>query len=193
MSSAQEDSKFKNPSSSYWVGRPATIGEGFVGCEPKLQAIDDAFKSLKKVVVISGGAGTGKSRLAAEFSHRSGVPGFWTTAGGNCVQILTALAQSIDVPAGEATDEEIAVAVQRRLSDLSSETLWIVDNLDDLNQINELATAAGPVRLLITTRDARHHLLPPNAAFLEAYPLGQDPSIMLLCSRSKHDAGDPSL
>ena len=146
MSSAQEDSKFKKPSSSYWVGRPATIGEGFVGCEPKLQAIDDAFKSLKKVVVISGGAGTGKSRLAAEFSHRSGVPGFWTTAGGNCVQTLTALAQSIDVSAGEATDEEIAVAVQRRLSDLSPETLWIVDNLDDLNQVNELATAAGPVR-----------------------------------------------
>jgi hypothetical protein len=66
------------------------------------------------------------------------------------------------VPAGEATDEEVAIAIQRRLSELTPETIWVMHNLDDLNQINELATAAGPVRLLITTRDARHYLLPPN-------------------------------
>src|ERR671919_1424347 len=112
MSSAQEDSKFREPSISYWVGRPATIGEGFVGCEPELQAIDDAFKSLKRVVVISGGAGMGKSRLAAEFSHRSGVPGFWTTAGTTWIQTLTVLVKSIDVSAEETT-EEVAIAVQR--------------------------------------------------------------------------------
>jgi trypsin-like peptidase len=43
------------PAITYWLRRPATIGEGFVGREAALQAIDDAFKSLKKVVVISGG------------------------------------------------------------------------------------------------------------------------------------------
>jgi hypothetical protein len=177
----------------YWLGRPATIGEGFVGREPELQAIDDAFKSLKKVVVISGGASIGKSRLAAEFFHRSQMEGFWTTAGTTWIQTLTALVKSIDVSAEETTDEEVAIAVQRRLLKLTPEVLWVVDNLDDLNQISELTTAAGPVRLLITTRDARRHLLSPNAAFLEVYPLGQDSAITLLCSRSKHDAGAPSL
>jgi hypothetical protein len=110
----------KEPSISYWLGRPAPIWEGFVGREAELQAIGDAFKDLnKKAVVISGGAGTGKSRLAAEFSYRSRLEGFWTTAGASRAQTLTALAHSVDVPVGEATDEEIVVAVQKRLLELT--------------------------------------------------------------------------
>jgi hypothetical protein len=177
---------------TYWLGRPTSLTENFFGRKAELGALTTAFENCR-VVVISGGAGTGKSRLAAEFSYRSQMQGFWTTAGATWVQTLTALMQSVGVFAGEATDEEIAVAVQKRLSELTPETLWVVDNLDDLSQVNELTTAAGPVSLIITTRDARRHLLPPNAAFLEVYPLNQDPAIALLCSRSKHDAGDASL
>jgi hypothetical protein len=76
-----------------------------VGREVELQAIGDAFKDLKKVVVISGDAGTGKSRLAAEFSHRSQVQGFWTAAGTTWVQTLIALAESVGVSSREATEE----------------------------------------------------------------------------------------
>lgn len=76
------------PSISYWLGRPSTIGDGFVGREADLKAIGKAFED-RRVVVISGGAGSGKSRLAAEYAHRSAMQGFWTTAGRRDVEYPT--------------------------------------------------------------------------------------------------------
>ncbi len=64
---------------SYWLGRPASLDDYFVGREAELRDIADAFKE-HRLVVVSGGAATGKSRLAAEYTHRSQLNGFWTTA-----------------------------------------------------------------------------------------------------------------
>jgi hypothetical protein len=176
---------------SHWSGRPASLGAGFFGREKELMALVRAF-NRHRVVVVFGGAGTEKSRLAAEYSHKRKGEGFWTTAGANRGQTLAALAPHLGLPLSEGSDAELVEQVQRRLGQLTQEKqdtlLWVVDNLNDLNQINDLASAAGPVCLLITTRDARLHLLPPNVAFLEVHPLSQKPAITLLCSRSKHDA-----
>ena len=57
------------PQVRYWAGRPASLGEGFVGREENLLAIAAAFAG-HRTVVVSGGAGSGKSRLAAGHAHR---------------------------------------------------------------------------------------------------------------------------
>ena len=181
---------------TYWLGLPASLEEKFVGREADLEALAIDFES-HRVVVISGGAGTGKSRLAVEYSRRAGVDGFWTTAGVNALQTLAALAPSLGVPMEGGSDADTVREVQRSLSELAPEILWVVDNVHDLDLVNELSFAVSSIRLLVTTRDARGSLLPPTVAFREIDVLELDPAIALLCSRrrpeSSWDSQDPSL
>ena len=168
---------------TYWTGRPASLGDAFLGRDQPLAAIAEAFET-HRAVVISGGAGSGKTRLAAEYSHRAGYSGFWTSAGSDVVQTMGALAQSLGVPTEGRSDDEIAAHVQSRLSTLSDQTLWAIDNLDDLDLVNALMSAAGPVRLLITTRDSRDYLLPNTVTFQPLDVLKSDAAIELLRSRA---------
>ena len=75
---------------TYWQGRPISLGAGFVGRKKDLDAISDSFDTHNTVVVY-GGAGSGKSRLAAEYTHQAKVQGFWTPAGSSVVETLVAL------------------------------------------------------------------------------------------------------
>jgi hypothetical protein len=59
------------------------------------------------------------------------------------VHTLVALALDLSLPLSEGSDEEIAKQVQRCLSELTPETLWVVDDVGDLNLVNELSAAAG--------------------------------------------------
>ena len=61
----------------------------------------------RRAVVLSGGAGTGKTRLAAEYSHRSAAKGFWTSAGETVTQTIAALAPHLGVPVERRTDEDV--------------------------------------------------------------------------------------
>jgi pentatricopeptide repeat protein len=177
---------------AYWAGRPESLGPWFVGRDADLEAISEAFET-RRAVVISGGAGSGKSRLAAEYAHKTGVPGFWTTAGSGIVETLAGLAGALGVRLAERTDEEIAGEVQRRLADLPPETLWAIDSLTDLEPVSELVNASGAVRLLITTRDSRRNLLPPTVAHRGIDVLEEDAAIGLLCSRSETASEHPEL
>ena len=180
------------PPISYWVGRPASIEKGFVGRGTELDALAGDFAD-RRAAVISGGAGCGKSRLAVEHTYSSVERGFWTTAGDNVAQTLAALAQSLGVPLGGRGDDEIAGEVQVSLAALPSDTLSVIDNLGDLGLVNGLLSAAGPVRLLITTRDGRSNLLPCTVAFQRLDVLESDPAVELLCSHSDCDPNDPDL
>ena len=180
------------PEISYWLGRPASLGDDFVGRNDDMQALANAF-SDRRAVVVSGGAGTGKSRLAAEYGHQCGLEGFWTDAGATVAQTLAALAPALDVEIEGRSDQEVAAEVEKRIRELSPETLWALDNLADLSLVNELLGAAGPVRLLITTRDARRELLPGTVAFQRVETLEPDAAIDLLCSRSNCDRKDRAL
>ena len=181
---------------SYWVDLPPSLGEKFVGRRSDFDALAGAFET-SRAVVISGGAGTGKSRLAAEYARWAGADGFWTAAGANASQTLVALAKSLGVPIQDGSDADTATEVQRRLSELPRETLWVVDNVHDLGLVNELSSAVGLVRLLLTTRDARRNLLPPTVAFRAIAVIDPGAAIDLLCSRprpeSSWDSQDPSL
>ena len=89
----------------------------FVGRVKELGKLADAF-AQHRIVVISGGAATGKSRLAAEYTHRSQRNGFWSTAGNDLTQTLIGLAPSLGVSI-EGSDEDIANGVVRRLNGLT--------------------------------------------------------------------------
>ena len=175
-----------------WSGRPDTIGDSLVGRKGHLDKIEGSFKD-HRAVVLSGGAGTGKSRLAAEYTHHTNAHGFWTSAGNNVAQTLAALARHLIVGTESRSDEEIAADVQRLLSGLPLDTLWVIDNLHDLELINDILNSTQPVHLLLTTRDARRQLVPSTVAFHEVDVLDTDPAVTLLCSRSDCDPSQPAL
>ena len=177
---------------SYWLGRPESLGVGFYGREDELGAIAASFAE-GRAVVISGGAGSGKSRLAAEHAHRAKVNGFWTAGGADLASTLAALAPALRIDVEGKGDEEIAGEVQRGLGGQSPETLWVVDNLGNLEQVNPLLNGSGSVRLLITTRDSRRHLLPATVAYHWIEVLEPEAAKALLCSRSETSPKDPTV
>ncbi|MFQ6030676.1 MAG: tetratricopeptide repeat protein, partial [Dehalococcoidia bacterium] len=155
------------PGVTYWHGRPRSLEARFVGRGDELDKLADAFKA-DRVVVISGGAGVGKSQLAAEYAHRyGGDAGFWTAAGPTVTQTLAALARDLGIAEGNRTQEEVAAEVQRQLTNLPPETLWVVDNLGNADLVNQLASVTGRIQLLVTTRDDR-----PRSTGMVFQPLG---------------------
>ena len=87
--------------------------------------------------------------------------------------------------------------VQRSLSKFGPDTLWVVDNVQTIDLVNELSSGIGSISLLVTTQDARDYLLSPTVAYRDIDVLDSDPAIALLCSRrspeSSWELQDPSL
>ena len=170
------------PGVTYWLGRPPPLEKQFVGRKYDLKEIKRAFKK-SRAVVLAGGPGSGKSRLAVEHTYRSKGRGCWTPAGADVQQMLLALAPSFDIPTQGLSEADIAAAVRRRLADLPEKTLWAVDNLPSLDQFTALQQAAGPIRLLVMTRDSREPLLPATATLKRVGVLKPAAAVSLLCSR----------
>jgi len=176
----------------YWMGRFDTIGQGFIGRDEALEALGKGIKD-RRVAIISGGAGSGKSRLATEYAHQSQTDGFWTTAGVDVAATMAALAPALGIEISNRTDDEVAEEVGKVLASVPSDTLWVIDNLERLEQVNSLLNAVS-IPLLVTTRDDRRQILPSNAAAFQQLPvLHPAPAIELLLSRSESDTNDPAL
>ena len=178
---------------SYWRGRPLSLGDNFFGRASVLDDISKAFTENNKIVVLSGGAGFGKSQLAAEYSHDPKRNGFWTAAGDTAEQTLVALAPDLRVEIGDRPPGDVARDVTEKLTALPSDTLWIVDNITTLRMVGELAPLAGSVPLLFTTRDGNAGHLPTFAKFLPLAVLDNNAAVELLCSRSSTDKADACL
>jgi len=172
----------------FWIGRPAAIGQGLVGREAELRKIASALDN-HRAVVISGGPGCGKSRLAAGYTYRSRERGFWTTAGQNVLQTLASLAPDLGVDLSHHTEDEVGEVVKRHIAALPRVTLWVIDNLSDLNLLNTLLSVAGPLRLLVTSRDRRQYIVPNTVGFQLVDVLEPEPAVELLCSRKDCDRG----
>ncbi|MCH8297288.1 MAG: tetratricopeptide repeat protein [Chloroflexi bacterium] len=183
-----QDEEFKTS----WEGRPASLADHFVGRHDDVNEVAEAMNG-SSVVAISGGAGTGKSRLAAEYTHQSGDGGFWTSAGGTAVQTLAALAPRLGIDAQGPNDEEIAVEAGRAVAAFPPGLVWVIDNLPEFGQVNDLLASAANLTLLITTRDSRRNLLPPTAVFLPLTLLEPEAAIDLLRSQGADKADETVL
>ena len=171
----------------YWAGRPASIGTSFVGHQEVMADLTRGF-ATQASVVLAGGAGIGKTRIAAEFAHASGSPGFWTTASTNPEQTLVTLAPSLGIPTDGRTVDDVAAAVQLRLGRLPAGTLWVIDSLPSIDLANALANASGGLHVLITSRDARRHLLGPAVGFIPVEVPKLEAAVALLGSRRERVA-----
>ncbi len=180
------------PAPAYWLGRPDSLGDSFVGRADDLKTVNSGF-SDKRACVVCGIPACGKSRLGAEFAHQWNGDGFWSAAGSTPTLTLAALAPALGLDIASRTDEDIAAEVATHLASLPSTVLWVIDNLPDLDFMNELLPLTGNIRILGTTRDNRSNLLPPNIGFVGIDILSPEASIQLLCSRSETDPKDPDV
>ena len=171
-------------STGTWVARPGSMGEAFVGRGSDLLAVSEAFKE-HRAVVIGGGDGVGKTRLAAEHAHRSEAAGFWTAAGATADETLAALAPLLHVPPRGMPDAKIAERVRQLLRGFTADILWVVDDLPEARQLEELMERADPVRILVTTRDARQETVPPGAAWVELEALDPEAAVQLLSGNAE--------
>ena len=175
------------PEKFHWQGRPASLENHFVGRQADLDRVVDTVGE-SGVVVISGGAGTGKTRLAVEFTYESETGGFWTSAGATAEQTLTGLAPKLEINTAGMNDEDIAMHVRRAIADSPNGLVWVIDNLPEFAQVNELQASVANLTLLITTRDSRSYLLPPTAEFLSLTFLEPEAAVELLCSQGADDS-----
>lgn len=110
---------------------------------------------------------------------------------------MAALAPSLGATVEAGSGADIAREVQRSLSKFGPDTLWVVDNVQTIDLVNELSSGIGSISLLVTTQDARDYLLSPTVAYRDIDVLDSDPAIALLCSRrspeSSWELQDPSL
>lgn len=171
-----------------WLGRPPTLGAGFVGREALVDGIRDAL-TMSRIVVAFGEPGSGKSQLAAEVSHHLGAVGFWAQGAPTAETMLASLAPALGVDA-TGSEQQRAALVAARLHSMPSETILVIDNLESLDLVNAILKEIGAVRLLVTTRDSRLNLLPPGAAAVHVAPLTEEAAVTLLRSRGYQESGD---
>lgn len=175
-----------------WLGRPATMGDSFVGR-------DDDLVKLKQLLgehqgtVLCGGPGTGKSRLAAQFTHGRGGRGFWANGAATAERTLGGLAQAFAIDVEGKDDAGIAAEVRQCLAAEPPEALVVFDNVPDLAQTNDLLNAAGGMRVLITSRDVREKIVPGHVGRHLVEVLDLAGAIALLESQAPGCAGDEAL
>lgn len=173
-----------------WGDRPAPLGERLFGRADDLDVIDAAFEQ-HRWVVLAGGAGTGKSQLAAEWTHRAAVDGYWTTARTDASATIAALAPLLGIDEARPEDEVVADVCQA-LGELDgSEAVWVVDTPESVALCIEVRGLASPgPRMLFTTRDVRRGQAPANVGWREVEPLKAEDSVRLLQSRGYDGPAD---
>lgn len=174
---------------TYWAGLPRSVKGQFFGRDDELKEISDSLKHLN-AVVLSGGPGIGKSKLAAEFANKSKRKGFWTPGGETPEQTLLSLAPHLGIERGDRSDEEILVQTRRRLQALPAKTLWVIDNLSNLDLLNTLLNETGKISILVTSQDSRT-IVPEGVEYIPIGVLDSEPATRLLCRRGRYDHRQP--
>ena len=148
----------------------------FVCREQLLEKIDDLFKE-NQLISICGFAGIGKSTLALEYGHRSThkLNVRWMNA--ELAQKFELdfrdLASSLQIQTSNINIKEIKTQVYAKLKNLDSGILFILDNLENYDYINNnyLSDLPQNSKCLLTTRDQlRNHKL----AKIELEPFSLD-------------------
>ncbi|MDA1258186.1 MAG: tetratricopeptide repeat protein [Chloroflexi bacterium] len=170
----------------YWRNRPADDSEHFYGRQDQFGLVVEHLRSGSSVL-LAGGAGVGKSRLAVEASVGVGFEGFWISLAGRELTsdaLLAVVAVEMGIPI--ANESEAAREVETRLASRAEPLAIVFDNLASVDVIAELAgRIGGRTRLLMTTRDSRVQRVPPAVETVQMDVIDLDAAVQLLCSRSR--------
>ena len=178
--------------STAWLGRPATMGDSFVGRDDDLRELRRLLRE-NQGVVLCGGPGTGKSRLAAELTYVGGGRGFWANGAETAERTLGGLAVAFGIDVEGKDDMGVAAEVRRCLAAEPKDALVVFDNVPDLVQTNDLLKAAGQMLLLITTRDVRDSARPAHVGRHLVEVLDPQGAVALLEAQAPDHAGDTAL
>jgi len=173
---------------NYWTGRPRSIGHQFFSQDAELGRIARSFKRSHHVA-LTGGPGIGKSQLASEFVQKSKRKGFWTAGADTPGRTLLGLAPHLGIEREERSDEELLLQTRQRLQALPAKTLWVIDNLSDLDQLNTLLNETGKISILVTSQDSRENVV-SDVDFLPVIILASESAIRLLCRSRRHSFED---
>ncbi|MFK7931495.1 MAG: tetratricopeptide repeat protein [Myxococcota bacterium] len=170
---------------------PASPGL-FVGRERLLTAVNRFFHKGRRVVVLKGHGGIGKTRLATRYGgmhlHEYGDNGgVWfcdlhgaRTIDGVCHAVAQALGVSLRSRSLKATQQLASVLASR------GRCLLILDNFEQVTQHSEFTVAlwarkAPRLRMLVTSR---HRLGIRDEAMVEVTPLDSDQAVALFHQRA---------
>lgn len=174
-----------------WLGRPSTLGAGFIGRDALVTRTREAL-GTSRIVVAYGEPGSGKSQLAAEVTHHIGDAGLWTVCAATIEGTLASLAPALDVDT-TSSEQQRAARVVTQLHAMPPDTLLVIDHVESLDLVHAMLREIGAARLLVTTRDSRIHLLPPGTAAIYLAPLDDTDAVALLRSRGYQESGDRPL
>ena len=175
-----------------WLGRPATMGDSFVGRDSDLRELRRLLRE-NQAAVLCGGPGTGKSRLAAELTYVGGGRGFWANGAETTERTLGGLAVAFGIDVEGKDDAGVAAEVRRCLATELPEALIVFDNVPDLAQTNDLLNAAGGMRVLLTSRDVREKIVPGHVGRHLVEVLDLAGAVALLEAQAPGCAGDEAL
>ena len=175
-----------------WLGRPATMGDSFVGRNDDLVKLKQLLGEHQGTV-LCGGPGTGKSRLAAELTYVRADRGFWANGAATAERTLGGLAVAFGIDVEGKDDTGVAAQVRQHLATEPPEALVVFDNVPDLAQINDLLNAAGGMRVLITSRDVREKIVPGHVGRHLVEVLNLASAVALLEAQAPGCAGDEAL
>ena len=113
------------------------------------------------------------------------------TRGGISAQTIIALGPHLGITLGEKGADEVLFQTRQRLQALPGKTLWVIDNLSDLDQLNGLLSQTGKISLLVTSQDSRESVIPGGVDFRPIGVLDKEPAVRLLCEKSRHDPTQP--
>lgn len=130
----------------------------FTGRTAELDAIDAAFGSPERAVVmqaITGLGGVGKSELAVRYVHQHAHEYdivAWVRAEDGGIADLSELASALDLPVAQLTPPERALSALRWLGGCEERWLLVLDNVAAPEQLRDCCPSTGNGRVLVTTR-----------------------------------------
>jgi tetratricopeptide (TPR) repeat protein len=171
---------------SFWL-MPIAENPFFTGREEILHQLQDGLH-FRQAAALTGLGGMGKTQIAAHYaySHRHEYRAVLWCLADSVASLnlgLAAMARILDLPEKEATEQKIIIAAVKQWLATYSHWLLVLDNVDEVKIVGELAALAkGEARHILLT--ARAQATEPFAQSVVVHKMSQDEGRNFLLRRA---------